>query len=187
MTNVIAVFGISGVGKTWLASRLAAQRGLLHVQAGELLRQAKAIVDGQATTAEELRTGPVLDNQTLLVRAFEEVRSGKERDIVFDGHSLIDTEAGLVEVPVEIIEGLRPAGIVFVRAAPQDIARRRSADLSRRRPQRSVEQLAQHQELALSVCCRYHTALALPIFVVASGDMDAFHNAVCSILTGREL
>lgn len=183
MADVIAVFGISGVGKTWLASRLAAKRGMRHVQAGELMRQAREVLEGRPTTAEDLRKGPVLDNQTLLLLAFNEVRAAERRHIIFDGHSVVDTGTGLVEVPVAVIEGLCPGGIVFIRDEPHNIAVRRSDDPLRRRPQRSAAELAQHQRLALKVCEQYCAELNIPIVVVVSGDLDALDRAVRSIVS----
>ncbi len=183
----IAIFGISGVGKTWLASRLAERRGMRHVQAGELLRLAKEDVEGRATTAEELRTGAVLDNQALLLQAFRRVGASEQRHIIFDGHSIVDTDAGLVEVPVAVIEGLNPCAIVFVKGEPREIAGRRSADSSRRRPLRSTEELAQHQALALTVCERYSAALGVPLIVVGSGDLDELDQVVTTITTGGRI
>ena len=70
MNDVIAVFGLSGVGKSWLISRFAEGHEVLHLQASQLLKDAKAAVSGIVTTSEELRTGPVIDNQALLISAF---------------------------------------------------------------------------------------------------------------------
>jgi adenylate kinase family enzyme len=57
MVKVIAVFGLSGVGKSWLISRFASANPVAHVQASQLLREAKAAISGSVATSEELRIG----------------------------------------------------------------------------------------------------------------------------------
>jgi len=183
LVDVVAVFGISGVGKSWLVSRLAERRGMRHVQAGELLRLEKEKIEGRSTSAEELRKGAVLDNQTLLLRAFEKACAAEPRDVLFDGHSVVDTDTGLVEVPVSVIKGLGPKGIVFVSSEPREIAARRFADSSRMRPQRSINELAAQQEVALRVCKNYSLSLNISCFIVASGDLEGLDQAVGLILT----
>jgi adenylate kinase len=66
--QVVAIFGVSGVGKSWLISRFASANPVAHVQASRLLREAKAAIDGRNTTSEQLRTDAVLDNQMLLIQ-----------------------------------------------------------------------------------------------------------------------
>ena len=75
MAQVVTVFGLSGVGKSWIISRYAAASNVAHVQASQLMRDARAAVVGQPVPSEDLRRGPVLDNQTLLTDAFAKVLS----------------------------------------------------------------------------------------------------------------
>jgi len=58
MVDVVAVFGLSGVGKSWLISRFIAQNTYAHVQASQLMRGAKAALSGKPSTSEDL-LGPV--------------------------------------------------------------------------------------------------------------------------------
>jgi adenylate kinase len=70
MARVVTVFGLSGVGKSWMISRYAAAAYVAHIQASQLMREARAARVGQSVTSEDLRRGPVLDNQRLLTDAF---------------------------------------------------------------------------------------------------------------------
>jgi hypothetical protein len=70
VVQVVAVFGVSGVGKSWLISRFAAANVVAHAEASRLIREAKEAIDGNDTNSEELRKGPILDNQKLLIQAF---------------------------------------------------------------------------------------------------------------------
>ena len=57
---IVAVFGLSGVGKSWMITRYIAHNPALHVQASQLLREAKAAFSGENASAEDLRKGAVL-------------------------------------------------------------------------------------------------------------------------------
>ena len=46
MVKVVAVFGVSGVGKSSMISRYASGHAVMHVQASQLLREAKAAISG---------------------------------------------------------------------------------------------------------------------------------------------
>jgi len=58
--TTIAVFGISGVGKSRMCAILAARLGLAHAHASDLLKLAKLEEADEAVSSEELRKGPVL-------------------------------------------------------------------------------------------------------------------------------
>src|ERR1700753_345358 len=90
MAKVVAVFGLSGVGKSWMISRYVAAENIAHIQASQLMRDASTAGVGKPVTSESLRRGAVLDNQSLLTEAFAKVLAEEARPIIFDGHCLID-------------------------------------------------------------------------------------------------
>jgi adenylate kinase len=168
---VVAMFGLSGVGKGWMARSVCIRHPeILHLEASALMRAA------MNTTGEALRTATaatVKDNQLRLVAAFDEARrSSPDRPVLFDGHSVIDNDHGLVEIPVAAIADLSPTAIVFVQDHPVLIRQRRLAD-ERRRPDRSEEELAGHQGQAREVAAGYARYLAIPFQVVEAGDWQA--------------
>ena len=183
MVKVAAVFGLSGVGKSWLISRYAGTNAVMHVQASQLLRDAKASISGAIVTHEELRTGPVLNNQQLLTSRFAIVRATAVMPIIFDGHCLIDSGAHLVEIPVQIIEALSVSGLAFIRSDAQAILERRRSDTTRIRPLRSVEEIMLHQKRVNSLCEEYAMRLNLNLCVVEAGNEKGFASAMASILT----
>ena len=168
--NTIAVFGISGVGKSRLCSLLADRFGLAHAQASDLLKRAKEEEAGKSVSAEDLRNGAVLDNQALLVSSFRKLAAQESRHILFDGHSLIDAGDKLIEIPVDVISAIGPAAVLFLWEEPQIIAERRAADTARRRPSRSAPELAEHQARAEELARFYAQRLQLPFFRARSGD-----------------
>ena len=182
MVDVAAVFGLSGVGKGWLISRYVSSHAVLHIQASQLLREAKVAISGGVVTPEELRTGAVLDNQGALIVAFATTRASAVIPIIFDGHCLVDSGSQLIEIPTEVIEALSFSGLVFVRGDPQEIVARRRSDITRTRPLRSAEEISLHQLRAGSLCQEYAKRLKLDLHTVDAGDEGCFAGAIASIL-----
>ena len=53
--KVVAVFGLSGVGKSWMISRYAAAANVAHIQASQLMRDAIVARAAPSITSEDLR------------------------------------------------------------------------------------------------------------------------------------
>lgn len=170
MPQTVCLFGLSGVGKTSLATRVVARvPSVSHVTASILLRSALDL------PAEQLRTGSaehIRSNQDVLVQAFWSV-CGNLPAVLFDGHSLIDGDAGIVDVPSETITALKPAHVVFVHAPVEEIVRRRAADVARSRPMRTPLELSKQQARAEKNARSYALAASVP-FNSVSADEDAF-------------
>jgi adenylate kinase len=149
----VGLFGISGVGKSHLGRRIVAARpDVLHLVASTLLK------DAHQVTGEALRTASadaVTRNQSVLADLINQVAAHRPHAaIVLDAHSVIDNDAGLVPVPYEAIEPIGLSAFLFLRDNPAAIVERRK-DPSRRRPDRSVTELAAQQELAQKLCADY--------------------------------
>lgn len=184
MAKVVTVFGLSGVGKSWMISRYAAAANVAHVQASQLMRDAKAAQVGKAVTSEDLRRGPVLDNQSLLTDAFAKVLAAETRPIIFDGHCLVDVGDQPIEIPVNVIRQLQTAGIILVHAPTYEIARRRGSDSTRVRPVRTADALAAQQDRCIAICAGYAGELALEFIQVRAGDEQAFASTVTQMFNG---
>lgn len=143
------------------------------VRASALLKEAAAITDTEA-----LRTASAADihaNQDRLASAFSELRHRHpDRHIIFDGHSLIDNDEGLVVVPTATFVQLAPNMIVFLEDVATTILARRLADVERVRPHRSAEEIAAHQHAAMEAAMGYSAALSVPCLIIRSGDSMAF-------------
>jgi adenylate kinase len=165
---VFGLFGISGVGKTWLAQNVVAQvPELLHLEASALLRVA------HQAEGEALRRSPRRDlvaSQQALAAAFEKARAGcPERPVLISAHSVIDNDIELVDVPFAAIEPLAIEHYVFLRAESEVIASRR-AQSTRQRPHKPASVLAAHQQRALEVCQSYSRASGSPVTVLDLGE-----------------
>jgi adenylate kinase len=170
MNKVIAVFGISGVGKSRLISDFARERqGVLHVTASALIRE-----ETQVSSSDDLRRNSadkVHENQSLLVNAFKRLLTKQSgQTIIFDGHTVIDSETGLVIVPASIVASLGPSTLIFIEAPVESIYYQRIKDDTRKRPLRSTAQLSELQTKAKQIFFEYAQMLCLPYHVISSGD-----------------
>lgn len=169
MKRRVALLGLSGVGKSTLVGRVAAHIPLLHLQAGSLIKAEQQYRAQSPDSSEALRTGPVLDNQALMIAAFERLTRTTTLPVVFDGHSLIDGRDGLIEIPSTVFAALSLDAIAFLAAEPAAIFERRRLDAGRERPARDLATLTLHQNLAKTAARRIADDIGRP-FHPLDGD-----------------
>ena len=162
----IAFVGVSGVGKSTFLKTLMGRMSFLHLEAGKLIKEELALVQHQVQTSEELRTGAVLDNQDLLVRAFLRKISGHEGLVVLDGHTVVDTGFGIQRIPASIFRKMNVRSILFLQDDPTVIRSRRVDDTKRVRPERSAQELKHHQHEAMLSAADIALELDIPLQVV---------------------
>lgn len=166
--SVIAILGLSGSGKSYLARSIAKARPqFLHLSAGDLLRNLLH------TTGEKLRTADgaaIRGNQLQLAEALAKARDGQmERPVLLEAHSFIDNDRELIDVPLEVMASLDLAGILLIDVPAAEIAARRESD-TRKRPRRSVSELNRQSVRSRKLAKGYATRLRIPMISVASGE-----------------
>ena len=174
----IAVFGVSGVGKTTTIRRVMQQRKTIicHLQASQLIKEGL----DRVVNYDELRKADqnrILANQEVLISEYQRQTSMSSASVVvFDGHSVIDGADGYVPIPADVIRQLSPTRLVFLSELPDVIAVRRQADSGRDRPERTQEQLAAMQSTALEICKEYSESLGIPLDILNSGDAQGLES-----------
>lgn len=172
--STVLVFGISGVGKSWLCRKATDVLSVHHVSGSQLIQAEKERLTSAMVSTDTLRTDRVVNNQQLLLAGFKNFKTQDSTSILFDGHDVVDTDNGLVEIPFEVIAGLEPAALIMVTDSPDAILSRRSADGSRDRPLRSVVALSDYQELSRELAERHAALLSIPFTEIRSGDLETF-------------
>ena len=169
----VGIFGISGVGKSSLIQRVMDQLPYesLHLQAGTLIKEAIP----EQVTSDSLRTAAsseIQANQEILIEGYQNKLESKKHVpvVIFDGHSIIDNDREIIEIPPSVIQRLNLHCLAFVKEDPENICHHRILDTSRNRPSRSINKLRDVQEQALAVCQRYCQELNLPLHVISSSD-----------------
>lgn len=178
--KVIAVFGISGVGKTTIIRRwLDGHDDALHLQASTLIRQG---LTDPAPDSEKLRRSSaqgILTNQDILVEMFRRaVTASRAGLVVFDGHLVIDTDELFVEIPLAVVAALQPHTLVHIEHLPVAIAARRRADIGRERPVRDTSTLQCHQARSRALCQAYGSKLGVQVVLVNQEEQSALNAAV---------
>lgn len=172
--DITLLVGISGVGKTYVVDRLIeANDTLVHFSAGSLIKKRLSVVNRD--NLRKLSSNQIIQNQYVLVDQFnEELDSLKEFSrIIFDAHMFIDSDDGLLEIPFDILERLRPSRIISLRSDPEVISFRRNKDKSRDRHHRSISELSDQQCMSESLTLNLGERLNIPILKMTSDDISA--------------
>ncbi|WP_375459215.1 ATP-binding protein [uncultured Enterovirga sp.] len=178
MRRVVALVGLSGVGKSTLVRRLVEQIPLLHLQASDLIKAEQARRQTTASSSEELRTGPVLDNQQLLIDGFARASASVDGLVLFDGHAVIFGDASVTDVPSSVFAALTCEQILMIWAEPGAILQRRLNDTRRIRPELDAGLLEQQQRRAGEAAARIASELGIPFACFSSEDVHAVVEAL---------
>lgn len=182
--SIVALVGISGVGKSTLLKSVSDMVQFQHLQASALIKEAREAVTASSVATDDLRQTNISDNQALLLRGFQNRRSADAPLIVLDGHTVIDTPSGLVRIDPPVFEALGVTHFIFLADIPESICLRRRKDDARKRPERSPEELDDHQSQALLGAFAAALHLGTPLMVFTSGQVDAVRSALRSIASG---
>lgn len=172
MRQVVAIVGLSGVGKSTLIGRVANRIPLQHLQASDLIKAEQAYRNAIVSNSEELRLGAVLDNQRLLIEGFKRATRPGDGLIVFDGHAVIFGAQTVTEIPSAVFDAVGCRHIIVAQADPAILHERRLKDEHRVRPNVDIEILAWQQQHAKAVAARIAADLTIPLSNIAADDAD---------------
>jgi adenylate kinase/GNAT superfamily N-acetyltransferase/rRNA-processing protein FCF1 len=169
--TVVALVGVSGVGKSTVLRAVAETLVFQHLQASALIKDARNALEAGAVGHDDLRQVDIGDNQALLVEGFRAARDLAMGTVILDGHTVIDTPNGLVRIEPSVFGALGIQKIVLVVDGPDAILRRRAADTTRKRPVRSAAELDKHQNEALLAAYAAACLLGIPLHVFPISDL----------------
>lgn len=175
---VVALLGISGVGKSTVLNKLAGTIAFQHVQASTIIKLARDAQVATPTGLDELRNTNIDDNQALLISGFAAARDPTAPVVVLDGHSVIDTPQGLICIPPIVFARLGVSLFVFLADDAAAIADRRRQDQTRRRPTRTNDELERHQTEALGNTFAAARLLNAPLMVFYPTHVDGIRSGL---------
>ena len=140
--RIVALVGISGVGKTTFLKQVAANCVFQHLTAGSVIARAKA---AELAARDSLRLSDLDGNQRLLIQGFATARDPTAYFVILDGHVVIHTENSLLPIESWVFASLGINEIAHLEADPAQVHSNRAKDANRQRPSLSVDEIRNHQ------------------------------------------
>lgn len=181
----VIVVGIPGVGKTTVVQGVVSGYpeaklvtfGTLMFEAARSLKWVK--------DRDEMRKMTVERQKRLQRIAAARVARMKEKAILVDTHLFIRTAEGFWPgLPFEVVRAMQPTHLVLVEATPEEIAKRRSADATRKRDSITVESLREELQIARSFLTVSSTLTGAPMMIVQNeqGRQDEVSKSIVRML-----
>lgn len=167
---IIALVGISGVGKTTFLKRLSKLLDFQHLTAGSLIAGAR---NAGEQTRDDLRFADVDENQRLLIEGFDLACDRSATHIIIDGHCIIHGDVGVQQIDSRVFAKLGVGLMVHLEADPQQVQINRSRDKVRDRPSLQLDELDAHQALSLAHAQNIASELKIDLQQIRHSDLDA--------------
>ncbi len=181
----MVVVGIPGVGKTTIVQGvISGYPGAKLVGFGSLMLES-ALSKRWVKSRDEMRKLPVEKQKRLQKLAAAKIANMKAKAVIVDTHLFIRTEEGFWPgLPFEVVRAMDPTHLVLVEAAPEDIAKRRSADASRQRDSLSLEGLGEELSLGRSFMAVASSLTGAPMMIVKNeqGKQDQASRSLVRVL-----
>lgn len=174
--RVIALVGVSGVGKTTFLKRVGAACDFQHLTAGSLIAKAKSV---KPAARDSLRLSDLDENQRLLVRGFTETRDPAAQTVILDGHVVIHHATGLSPIASQVFSCLGIDLIAHLEDDPARIHSNRTLDTYRKRPSLSIEVIRNHQARSLAEAHRVAGDLKIEVKHFTHEDVHIFQQILC--------
>jgi adenylate kinase len=144
----IGIFGLSGVGKTYLASKFTECRDdYILTRASLLIKEGN-----QEIRYDHLNRNNVNTNQLALLAGFESFKKRHEKsNIIIELHNLIETPEGPVPINNSVFEKLGLDAVCFISKEAKEILHQRRLDGERKRSSATEMEIASYQDQAIEL------------------------------------
>lgn len=173
MSNtIIALLGISGVGKSTALDKLTEIVSFQHVQASAIIKELRGKIETDTLSNDDLRNLSIDDNQQFLIQGFQDALLPTPRLAILDGHSVIETSPGIVLVEPDVFQNIGVEEIIFLADDPGLIAERRRNDRLRKRPPAKVQDVSalQHEALMQAAVIARQLDIAMSVLKPSHSD-----------------
>ena len=184
--QVVALTGISGVGKSTLIKTLAESVPLTHFEASTLIKEGRHASGDAAVTHDQLRLVDIDENQQLLILGFMLRANASTGLVILDGHMVIERDNGLTRIDARVFGAIGIDSMIFIADNPEAIGHRRRNDIARKRPVPSVDGLRLIQEEAQSHATTICRALNIPLHVFRLNQSSLIAQTLQQLSTNRD-
>lgn len=167
MSLRVVVVGIPGVGKSTVVDGvIAGFPGAKLVNFGTLMFEAAQSLKW-AKDRDEMRKLTVEKQKRLQKLAATRIARMKGKAILVDTHLFIRTGEGFWPgLPFDVVRAMQPTHLLLVEATPEEVAKRRSADPTRKRDAVTVESLREELQIARSFLTVASTLTGAPMMFI---------------------
>ena len=174
--KIVVVTGVPGAGKSTVINGALEKLKAQGVDYGflnygdimlELMREREGITDRDEM--RKVSTGPYREIQREAARRI--ARAAKGRPILLDTHCLVKKPEGYYPgLPSWVLEELKPKSIVVIEASPEEIVRRRTKDVARRRDKELLDEIEEHQLMNRAAAVAYAALSGATVRIIQNRD-----------------
>jgi len=157
---MIIVMGLPGAGKSTVLKGVKSEHKILNY--GDLMFEIEKEKYG-IKDRDEMRKLPV-EKQKEVQKLVSEKLSKETGKVILDTHCSVNTPGGYYPgLPFDFLKGINVDALVLVTADPEEVAKRRAADPSRKR---DADDIALHDNLNKSFLTAYSAFTGAPAIVI---------------------
>ena len=172
MSRIVALAGLSGVGKSTLLVQAAVRLPFQHLQASALIKKGRELAHGQVVAHDCLRYVDLDENQQFLIKGLKASINPDIRLTVLDCHTLVERDADHFMVQPEVFAAIGLDAMIFLIEESLEIQKRRANDQSRSRPAKTAAALADMQAKAVAQATLICRRISIPLHFASSSLED---------------
>lgn len=174
--KVIVVTGVPGAGKTTVidgAFKQLKSQGIEYSVLNygdimlELMRKQEGVTDRDKM--KKVSTGPYREIQREAARRI--AHAARDKPVIVDTHCLVRKPEGFYPgLPRWVLEELNPESIIVIEATPEEIAGRRTKDVSMQRDREVMKEIKEHQQLNRAAAAAYAAISGATVRIIQNRD-----------------
>lgn len=175
MSRVVVVTGVPGSGKSTVVHEALKQlkaQGVEYefINYGDVMLE--LMRERGVTDRDEMRKVPTGSYREIQREAGKRIaRAAQQKFVLVDTHCLIKKPEGYYPgLPRWVIEELNPESIVIIEATPEEVARRRTKDTTRRRDKEFLDEVVEHQLLNRATATAYAALTGATVRIIHNKD-----------------
>ena len=174
--RIVIVTGVPGCGKTTLIRE--ALKGLKSkgteyqvVNYGDVMLELMQSRTG-VSDRDDMWKAPLGPYSTIQREAARRIaRMARLKPVLVDTHCLVKKPEGYYPgLPKYVLEELRPESIIVIEAKPEEIAWRRTEDMSRSRAKELAEEIDEHQQLNRAATMAYSAISGASVMIIQNSN-----------------